>query len=155
MFILCFFLKQHYVTLSVMCSFEKPNLMMHVNTPHKATFLVKLGHILQRKCPLVFPLMSSDSSVCLQPLILAEWSTTAACCCSCSFSLQAAHMLLSGTSVNHRVEAEWSEDIRGKTRGHFFCNIWPGFTKISVLCNVWTCIIKFRFSELRFMVKVT
>ncbi len=36
---------------------------------HKTAILVKLGHILQRKCPLVFPLMSYDCSVCLQPFI--------------------------------------------------------------------------------------
>ncbi len=49
---------------------------------------------------------------------LAELSPTTAYCCSCSFSLQAADMLLSGTSMNHRVETEQSEDIRGKTREH-------------------------------------
>ncbi len=84
---------------------------MHVNTSHKAAVLVKLGHILRRKCPLVFPLMSYDFSVCLQPFILAELSPTTTRCCSCSFGLQAAYMLLSGTSVNHRVEAEQSQDI--------------------------------------------
>ncbi len=36
----------------------------------------------------------------------AELSPTTPRCCSCSFSLQAAYMLLSGTSMNHRVEAE-------------------------------------------------
>ncbi len=39
---------------------------------------------------------------------LAEPSPTTTRCCSCSFGLQAAYMLLSGTSVNHRVEAEQS-----------------------------------------------
>ncbi len=34
--------------------------------------LFKPGRILWRKCPLVFPLMSSDCSVCLQPFI--SWS---------------------------------------------------------------------------------
>ncbi len=42
---------------------------MHVNKSHKTAILVKLGHILQRKCPLVFSLMSYDCSVCLQPFI--------------------------------------------------------------------------------------
>ncbi len=52
---------------------------------------------------------------------LVELSQTTAHCRSCS--LQAAYKLLSGTSVNHRVEAEQSWDIRGKTRGHFHCKI--------------------------------
>ncbi len=67
---------------------------------------------------------------------LAELSPATTCCCSCSFSLQAAYMLLSGTSVNHRVEAEQSQDITGKTRGHFLHKIWLAFTKIAVLCDV-------------------
>ncbi len=75
---------------------------------HKTAVLVKPGHILRKKCPLVFPLMSCDLSVCLQPFMLAELSPTTTHCCSCSFSLQAADMLLSGTSVNYRVEAEQS-----------------------------------------------
>ncbi len=37
---------------------------------------------------------------------LAELSSATTRCCSCSFGLQAAYMLLSGTSVNHRVETE-------------------------------------------------
>ncbi len=84
---------------------------MHVNMLNKTTILVKLGHILWRKCPLVFPLMSYDCSVCLQRFILAELPPAMTRCCSCSFSLQTAYMLLSGTSVNHRVEAVQSEDI--------------------------------------------
>ncbi len=99
-------LKQHYVTLTVTQCFEKQNLMMHINMLHKTAILVKLGHILQRKYLLVFPPMFDGCSVCLQPFILAELSPAATRCCSCSFSLQAAYMLLSGTSVNHRVEAE-------------------------------------------------
>ncbi len=50
---------------------------------------------------------------------LANLSPTTTPCCSCSYGLQAAYMLLSGTSVNHRVES----DIRWKTRGHFLCKI--------------------------------
>ncbi len=98
-------LKQHDVTLTVSYCFEKQNLMMHVNTSHKTAILVKLGHILQRKYPLVFPLMLDNCSVFLQPFILAELSPAATRCCSCSFGLQEAYMLLSGASVNHRVEA--------------------------------------------------
>ncbi len=41
---------------------------MHVNMLHKTAILVKLGHILWRRCPLVSPLMSYDCSVSLQPL---------------------------------------------------------------------------------------
>ncbi len=52
-------------------------------------------------------------------------------------------MLLSGTSVNHRVEAEQSYDIRGKTRKHFLCEIWPGFTSTAALCSALKCIVKF------------
>ncbi len=55
-------LKQHCVTLTANCGFEKRNLMMHVHTSHKTAILVKPGHILWRKCPLVFPLMSYDCS---------------------------------------------------------------------------------------------
>ncbi len=78
---------------------------------------------------------------CLQPFILVKLSPTTTRCCSCSFSLQAADMLLSGTSVNHRIEAEQSKDIRGKTRGHFLHKIQADFTKIAVLCDKLTCII--------------
>ncbi len=35
------------------------------NVSHKTAILVELGHILWSKCPLVFPLMSYDYSVCL------------------------------------------------------------------------------------------
>ncbi len=75
---------------------------------HETTILEKTGHILQRKCPLVFPLLSYDCSAHLQPFILAELSPATTQCCSCCFSRQEAYMLLSGTSVNHRVEAEQS-----------------------------------------------
>ncbi len=132
------FLKQHYVTWTITQCFKKRTLMMHINTLHKTAILVKPSHILWRKCPLVFSLMSYDCSVCLQPFILAELSPATTRCCSCSFSLQAAYMLLSGTSVYRRIEAKQSQDIRGKTRGHFLHKIWPGFTKITVLCVVLT-----------------
>ncbi len=36
---------------------------------HKTAVLVKPGHILWKKCPLVFTLMSYNCSVCLQPFI--------------------------------------------------------------------------------------
>ncbi len=101
-------LKQHYVTLTTNCGLEKRNLTMHVPMSHKTVILVKLGRILRRKYPLVFPLTSCDCSVCLQHLILAEVSPATTRCCRCRFSLQAAYMLLSGTSVNYRVEAEQS-----------------------------------------------
>ncbi len=84
---------------------------MQVNTSHKTAISVKSGHILQRKCPLVFPLMFDNCAVCLQPFIIAELSPATTRCCSCSFGLQAAYMLLSGASVNHRVETEQSLDI--------------------------------------------
>ncbi len=69
-----------------------------------------MGRIRENKKPPREP-QRIDCSVCLQPFILAELSPTTTRCCSCSFSLQAADMLLSGTSVNHRVEAEQSWDI--------------------------------------------
>ncbi len=94
--------------MTVTHGLEKRNLTMHFKMSHKTVFLVKSGHILLRKCPLFFPLVSYDSSVCLQPFILAKLSPTTTRCCSCSFSLQAANMLISGTSVNHRAEAEQS-----------------------------------------------
>ncbi len=38
---------------------------MHVNMLHKTAILLKLGFILWRKCPLVFPVMFYDAlSVC-------------------------------------------------------------------------------------------
>ncbi len=81
---------------------------MHVNTSHKTTILVKSGHILLRKCPLVFP-YDVRQLLCLKPFILVELSPAATRCCR--FSLQEAYMLLSRTSMNHRVEAEQSQDI--------------------------------------------
>ncbi len=83
---------------------------------------------------------------------LAKLSPTTTRCCS--FSLQAAHMLLSGTSMNLRVEAEQSKDIRGKTRRHFFHKMWPACTKIAVLCDVLPCNVKFYFSKPRVTVKL-
>ncbi len=41
----------------------------------------------------------------------SELSPATTWCCSCSFSLQEAYTLLSGTSVNHRIEAEQSYNI--------------------------------------------
>ncbi len=61
-------LKQQYVPWPQPCGFEKWKLTMHDVLETKA-ILVKLDHIFWRKCPLVFPLMSSDCSVCLQPFI--------------------------------------------------------------------------------------
>ncbi len=73
---------------------------MHVNTLHKTAILVKPGYFSD------FP---SDvlQLLCLSAAFyLAELSPATTQHCSCSFGLQAACMLLSGTSVNHRVEAE-------------------------------------------------
>ncbi len=39
--------------------------------------------------------------------------------------------------------------------GHFLQKIWCGFAIFAVLCDVWTCIVKFRFSKPRVAVKVT
>ncbi len=121
--------QSHFVFKATLCNFE----------PHKLLQKTKAGHILRRKCPLLFP---SDvlQLLCLSAAFyLAGLSPTTTCC---SFSLQAADMLLSGTSMNHRAEAEQSEDITGKTRGHFLFKIWPDFTIIAVLCDVLTCIFK-------------
>ncbi len=84
------FSKQHYVTLTANHGFEKQNLMMHVNMLYKIVILVKQRHISQRKCPLVFPLMSYNI---------------------------------------------------------FYLKHDPTFTKIVVLCDALTCIIKFYFSK--------
>ncbi len=45
-------LKQQHVTYRDP-QLLKRNLMMHVNVSHQTAVLVKLVHILQRKCPLV------------------------------------------------------------------------------------------------------
>ncbi len=78
---------------------------MHVSMLHKIQFLVKSGHILQKKCLLVFPLMLDDSSACLQPFILA----------SCHSPLLQLQLRSAGSLhvafrnfMNHRVEAEQS-----------------------------------------------
>ncbi len=73
----------------------------------KTTILVKLGHILQKKkAGSGFPSDVLRLLALSAAFYLVEMSTTTTCCCS--FSLQAAYMLPSGTSVNHRVEAERS-----------------------------------------------
>ncbi len=79
---------------------------MHVNTLHKTTVLVKPGHILWRKCPLVFPLMSYDCSVCSLLLSGAVLNNDLLL----QLQLQSAGSLHVAfrISVNHRVEAEQS-----------------------------------------------
>ncbi len=52
-------------------------------------------------------------------------------------------------------QTEQSQDIRGKTRGHFLCKLCPIFTKIDVLCDVLTCVVNFCFSKRWVAVKVT
>ncbi len=98
-------LKQRYETSTATRGFKKRNLTMHINTSHKTAILVEPGHILQRKCPLVFPLMSYKCSVSAAFYLAKLSSSTTPCC---SFGLLEAYMLDSGTSVNHRVEAEQS-----------------------------------------------
>ncbi len=49
---------------------------------------------------------AGPSSASEPSLLLKREKHNTTRCCSCSFDLQAANMLLSGTSVNHRVEAE-------------------------------------------------
>ncbi len=95
---------RHYIPLSLVRHLSSlkdqywlwPSIGLNINATmlHKTAILVKPGHILWGKCPLGFPLMSCDQ--------------TTTRCRSCSFGLQAAYMLHSGTSVNHRVEAEQS-----------------------------------------------
>ncbi len=48
---------------------QKQNQKVQVVMSHKTVVLGKLGHILQRKCPLVFPLISYDCCACLQLFI--------------------------------------------------------------------------------------
>ncbi len=104
--------------------------MMHISTSHKTAILVKPGSYFTEKMSSGFP---SDvlRLLCLSAAFyLVELSPTTTRCCCCSFSLQAAYMLLSGTSVNHSVEAEQWEDIRGKTRGHFVHKYDPVLLKL-------------------------
>ncbi len=42
---------------------------------------------------------------------------------------------------------ELPKDIREKTRGQKICKIWPGFTRITVSCEIITCIVKFCFQS--------
>ncbi len=128
-FVLKYITLLHYVTLTAIRCFEKWNFTMHVNTLHKIAILVKPGHIFWRKFPLVFPLMSYNCSVRLQPFILAELFPTTTRCCSCSFALQAAHMLLWRTSVNLELRQI--------------------FTKIAFLCHVLTLSFIFQSSGSR------
>ncbi len=130
----------------------KRNLMMHINTPNKKAVLVKSSHILWKKNVLWFSLWCPFTALSVCSLLFSKAVATMTRCCS--FSLQAAYMLLSGTSVNHRVEAEQSKDIRGKTREHFLCKIWPDFTKISVLWNVVRCIFKYHFLKPQVVMKL-
>ncbi len=111
-------LQQHHVTLTPTHGFEKRNLKMHVNMLHK-TFFGESRSYFTEKMSSGLPSDVLDCSVRLQHFILAELSPATTRRCSRSFCLQAACMLLSGTSVNHRVEAEQSQDIRGKNQRTF------------------------------------
>ncbi len=94
---------------ATICNFDRDpwlrrsNLTMRVNTSHKATILVKPGHILQKRMPSLF---SSNVLLCISAAFYSvELSSTTTHCCSCSIGLQAAYTLLSGTSMHHWVEA--------------------------------------------------
>ncbi len=96
---------------AILCNLDHDSCLWKakLNDAHYGNFS-ETGSYFKEKMSSGFPLMSYNCSVCLQPFILAELlpPTVHVSCCSCSFCLQAAYMLLSGTSVNHRVEAEQS-----------------------------------------------
>ncbi len=100
-------LERHCVTLTETCCFNKRNLAMHVNTSHKTAVLVKPRHILQRKCPLVFPLMSYDCSVCLQPFI--QWG--------CHQQLTAAAASVCRQPTCCFQEPSWITELKQSSRG--------------------------------------
>ncbi len=52
----------HCVTSNRELPFQNQNSTMHITMSPKAVILVRVSHILWRKCPLAFPLMSFDCS---------------------------------------------------------------------------------------------
>ncbi len=134
----CLVLSGKHVKLSLLhgaCTgprFKKWNLTMHVDVLHKTAVLVKPGPILWSKCPLVFPLMSYNCSVCLPPFIFAEQSLTTAA--------DAASVCRQPTCwfQNHRVETKQLQDVRGKPEDIFSVKYDPFLQK---LCDVLTCIV--------------
>ncbi len=135
MFLQALHLKQNCVTLTTTHSYEKWNFTIHINMMQKNSNFSETGSHFMEKMSSGFP---SDvlRLLCLSAAFyLAELSSTTTCCCS--RSLQAADMLLSGTSVNHR----------GKTRGHFVCKIerrshaclLPGRATL-ILKKIWTVV---------------
>ncbi len=108
---------------------RKLNLIIHIIMSHKTAILMNRV-IFKDKMSSGFPSDVLPLLCVSAAFYLVELSPAATRCCS--FCLQAAYMLLSGTSVNHRVEAEQSKDIRGKTKGLFLRKIWPGSTKTAV-----------------------
>ncbi len=110
---------------------------MHVHMSHETTIWEKPGHILWKWCPATALPQLCDS----RRFLKATGRLPADRSC---------HRVVAGDSSVIRKgcrQTEQSSDIRGKTRGHFPCEIWPDFTKIAVLCDVLTCIIKFLFSK--------
>ncbi len=107
------------------------------------------------KCPLVFPLVSFYCSAS------ALWFTEvpeSSMLASCRLRLQLQHQALvvdSSAKIKGCRQTEQSSNIRGKTSGYFLINIWCDFTKIAVLYNVLTRIVKFCFSKQWVAVKVT
>ncbi len=113
------FLKQHCVTLTATCGLEKQKLTMHINMLHKTAILVKLGHILRKICPLVFPPMSCECCVFAAFYFATPSPTTTLL----QLQLQlAGSMLLSG-----------------------YQNFFQNLTEIAVLCNVLMCVLSFIF----------
>ncbi len=76
---------------------------------------------------------------------LAELSLTTTHCCSCSFGLQAAYMLLSGTSINHRVKTEQLSDIRGKPEDVFTIKYDPVLLKLLICATNYHASLSFVF----------
>ncbi len=114
-------LDSEYCGLTATHCFEKQKLKMHVNASHKTAIFVKSGHILLIICPLVFPLMFDDCSVCLQPFILAELSPATTRCCSCSFGLQAAYMFLFRNLCELRQSSRRTSSLQNMTQFYSNC----------------------------------
>ncbi len=129
--------------------------MMHVHTLHKTAILVKPGHILCRKYPLVFPLMSTDCSASTLWFTEDPKSNVWA---SCRLKQQLQHRVVAGDSSAKTKgcrHTEQSSNTRRKTGWYFLHKIRSSFTKIAVLCDIWMYIVKFHSSKPQFTVKVT
>ncbi len=114
---------------------------------HKTAILVKSGHFTEK--------MSAGFSSDVQWLL----------CLSAAFYFSGSvtsndlvrHLQLWSANSQHvafrilRESQSWGRAVTG----HHLNKIWPVFTQIVVLCDIWTCIVKFCFSKQWVLVKVT